>query len=100
MRESRCWPLPETSAAGEPLGYVHPHLASLPGEVVTAEEAAGVKADVCFSCLPGGHLAKHLDDLETELVIDLADDFRAETGWTYGLTEFAAWGGGGDESHR
>jgi len=77
------------SAAGEPLGYVHPHLASLPGEVVTAEEAAGVKADVCFSCLPGGHLDKHLDDLGAEVVIDLADDFRAETGWTYGLTEFA-----------
>lgn len=76
-------------AAGEPLGYVHPHLASLPGVVVTAEEATSVAADVCFSCLPGGHLAKHLDDLEAPIVVDLADDFRAEAEWTYGLTEFA-----------
>jgi len=77
------------SAAGQPLGYVHPHLASLSAEVTTAESAAGVAADVCFSCLPGGHLAKHLDDIKADLVVDIADDFRAETQWTYGLTEFA-----------
>jgi N-acetyl-gamma-glutamyl-phosphate reductase len=77
------------SAVGQPLGYVHPHLVSLSAEVVTAESAAGVGADVCFSCLPGGHLAKHLDDLKADIVVDLADDFRAETHWTYGLTEFA-----------
>jgi N-acetyl-gamma-glutamyl-phosphate reductase len=76
------------SAAGDPLGHVHPHLASLPGEVVAAEEAVAVPADVCFSCLPGGHLAKHLDDLEAAVVVDLADDFRGEAEWTYGLTEF------------
>ena len=76
------------SAAGESLGYVHPHLASLGGAVVTAEAAVTVGADVCFSCLPGGHLAKHLDDLEANIVVDLADDFRGEAEWTYGLTEF------------
>jgi len=76
------------SAAGEPLGYVHPHLASLGGAVITAEEAVTVGADICFSCLPGGHLAKHLDDLEANVVVDLADDFRGEAEWTYGLTEF------------
>ncbi len=76
------------SAAGEPLGYVHPHLASLGGVVVTAQDAVTVDADVCFSCLPGGHLAKHLDELEANVVVDLADDFRAEAGWIYGLTEF------------
>ena len=76
------------TAAGEPLGYVHPHLASLGGAVVTAEEAVTVGADVCFSCLPGGHLAKHLDDLVANVVVDLADDFRGEAEWTYGLTEF------------
>jgi len=77
------------SAAGRPLGHVHPHLASRSAEIVAAESVAGVAADVCFSCLPGGHLAKLLDDLETDVVIDLADDFRAEAEWTYGLTEFA-----------
>ena len=76
------------SAAGRPLAYVHPHLASLGGAVVTAEEAVTVDADVCFSCLPGGHLAKHLDDLEANVVVDLADDFRGEAEWIYGLTEF------------
>jgi N-acetyl-gamma-glutamyl-phosphate reductase len=75
--------------AGEPLGLVHPHLASLSGEIVTAEAAVAVPADVCFSCLPGGHLSKHLDDLEAAVLVDLADDFRAEPQWTYGLTEFA-----------
>ena len=77
------------SAAGEPLGHVHPHLASLPGPVLTAEDALAVPADVCFSCLPGGHLAPYLDDLEASVVVDLADDFRGEDQWTYGLTEFA-----------
>ena len=77
------------SAAGEPLGYVHPHLASLGAAVVTAEEAVTVGAEVCFSCLPAGNLAKHLDDLEANVVVDLADDFRGEADWTYGLTEFA-----------
>lgn len=76
-------------AAGEPLGDVHPHLASIPGAVASAADAASVSADVCFSCLPAGHLAKHLHELRAQVVVDLADDFRGDTEWTYGLTEFA-----------
>ena len=76
------------SRAGEPLGEVHPHLASSEMPLVPAEEAREVPADVCFSCLPGGELAKHLEHLEAPLVIDLADDFRADAAWAYGLTEF------------
>ena len=76
------------SRAGEPLGQVHPHLVTSELPLVTAEEARGVPADVCFSCLPTGELAKHLDHLGAPLVVDLADDFRGEAAWAYGLTEF------------
>ena len=76
-------------AAGEQLGHVHPHLASIAGAIVAAEEAVSVSADVCFSCLPRGHLAKHLHKLEAPVVVDLADDFRGDVEWAYGLTEFA-----------
>jgi len=76
------------SRAGEPLGLVHPHLATSELRLVTAEEAREVPADVCFSCLPTGELAKHLDHLGAPLIVDLADDFRADPTWAYGLTEF------------
>jgi N-acetyl-gamma-glutamyl-phosphate reductase len=76
-------------SAGEPLAFVHPHLAGNGAIVSTMEEAAAAPADVCFSCLPGGHLAKYLNDLRAPLIVDFADDFRADPGWAYGLTEFA-----------
>jgi N-acetyl-gamma-glutamyl-phosphate reductase len=76
-------------SAGESLGFVHPHLAGSSAIVSTLEEAAAAPADVCFSCLPGGHLSKYLDDLRAPLVVDFADDFRGDPEWTYGLTEFA-----------
>jgi N-acetyl-gamma-glutamyl-phosphate reductase len=76
-------------SAGESLAFLHPHLAGSAAVVATVEEAAAAPADVCFSCLPGGHLSKYLDDLQAPLIVDFADDFRADPGWTYGLTEFA-----------
>ena len=76
------------SRAGEPLGQVHPNLIVSELPLVTAEEARAVPVDVCFSCLPGGELAKHLEHVEASLVVDLADDFRSDATWAYGLTEF------------
>lgn len=76
------------SRAGESLREVHPNLIATGLPLVTAEEARMVPADVCFSCLPAGELAKHLEHVEAPLVVDLADDFRSDSAWTYGLTEF------------
>ena len=77
------------SRSGEPLGAVHPHLASATSSLVTTEAAVATKADVCFSCLPGGELVKHYDSIAAPVVVDLADDFRGDRQWVYGLTEFA-----------
>lgn len=74
--------------AGELVSRVHPQLrGGLEAALVTTEEAAGVEADVCFSCLPAGTLGKHLEEVRAEVVIDLADDHRWSVDWLYGLTE-------------
>lgn len=76
--------------AGERIDRVHPQLrGAVEATLVTTEEAAGVAADVCFSCLPAGVLAKHLEDVAAPVVVDLADDHRSSQDWVYGLTEFA-----------
>lgn len=75
--------------AGGPLSGTLPHLASLGGTLAPLEEASAVTADVCFSCLPAGVLSKLLPRVKAPVVIDLSDDFRADPGWIYGLTEFA-----------
>jgi N-acetyl-gamma-glutamyl-phosphate reductase len=76
--------------AGAPLEEVQPHLLSLSGmQLGTLAEGLTADVDVCFSCLPAGELPVHLDQIAAPLVIDLADDYRADDAWTYGLTEFA-----------
>src|SRR5918995_1621312 len=75
-------------SAGRPLGAVQPHLAGVLDRPLTDSGAALAEpADVVFSCLPAGELAAHLDATDA-LVVDLADDHRADPAWTYGLTEF------------
>ena len=74
------------SNAGERLEAVHPHLVGLYDlQLVPSEDALG--ADVCFSCLPHGVLPEHVDALDCALVVDLAEDFRGASGWSYGLPE-------------
>ena len=77
------------SRAGEPLGDVLPHLVGDAARLLPIDEAAAVDADVCFSCLPGGELAPRVGSVAARVVVDIADDHRAEDGWVYGLTEFA-----------
>lgn len=78
------------SWAGAAAADALPHLAGggLP-DFVPLEEAVGVSADVCFSCLPSGTLAEVAGGLKADLIVDLSDDHRADGNWTYGLTEFA-----------
>jgi N-acetyl-gamma-glutamyl-phosphate reductase len=68
---------------------VHPHLAGFSGVLTSIEPTLALETDVCFSCLPGGELAAHLDRCAARVVVDLGDDFRGDEEWTYGLTEFA-----------
>jgi len=76
-------------SVGASVAAVHPHLAGFPGVLASLERTLALEADVCFSCLPGGELAAHLDRCAARIVVDLADDFRGDEEWTYGLTEFA-----------
>ncbi len=72
---------------GEAAGAVHPHLAhALDLELTSVAEAAGA-AEVCFSCLPHGVLPAFVQTLSSDVVIDLAQDFRADPSWLYGLPE-------------
>lgn len=78
------------SRAGDDLAAVLPHLTGafdLP--LMALEDAAAAPAEVCFSCLPSGALSAVLDGIAARVVVDLADDHRAEASWTYGLTEFS-----------
>jgi N-acetyl-gamma-glutamyl-phosphate reductase len=75
--------------AGRRVGEALPQVAGGDADLVLArpEEAAGTAADVCFSCLPGGVLNGMGTHVAADVVIDLADDHRADSGWAYGLTE-------------
>ncbi len=55
--------------------------------LVALDEAVAAPADICFSCLPHGELAPRVDEVASEVVIDLADDHRGAPGWVYGLPE-------------
>lgn len=78
-----------SSRAGEAVGDVLPHLAGLGlPPLVPVEEAAAADVELVFACLPGGELLKHLDSLQADLIVDLADDHRDHEGWVYGLTEY------------
>ena len=73
--------------AGEPFGAALPQLAGLVGgSFATAEEALEADVDVCFSCLPSG--STEAASSRAGLVVDLADTYRADPGWVYGLPEF------------
>jgi N-acetyl-gamma-glutamyl-phosphate reductase len=75
--------------AGIELAAAHPHLTgAAAGPLVDLDAAAATEADVCFSCLPSGALAALLDDVRARVVVDLADDHRADPAWVYGLPEF------------
>lgn len=74
------------SAAGRTVVEVHPHLTGN-YELVLGSLDQPVEADVCFSCLPHGVLPDHLDAIDAGLLVDLADDFRGDPGWVYGMPE-------------
>lgn len=84
-----------TVAAGTSTGVsaetVHPHLAPALGDVsfVSLEAALAAETDLCISCLPSGTLRAHSGALRARVVVDVSDDFRADPGWVYGLTELA-----------
>lgn len=75
------------SRAGERLDVVQPHLAGLVDLHLGAIEEAVSRVDVCFSCLPHGVLPGYLDAIGCDLLVDLAEDFRADGSWVYGLPE-------------
>lgn len=74
------------ASAGEDVAALHPHLEGL---VDLSFVAVGdlEPTDVCFSCLPHGVLTDHVDALDEALIVDLADDFRGDAAWLYGLPE-------------
>lgn len=89
--------------AGEPLGAVHPGLASLADRVLSSADPVALgEADVVFLALPHGESAALVGDLPAHVrVVDLGADFRLEDAgawsqyyggahagtWTYGLPE-------------
>ena len=76
------------ASAGAPVAEVHPHLTGVAdGRFVPLAEAAAADADVCFSCLPSGELAPLVESVSARVVVDLADDHRADPAWAYGLPE-------------
>jgi N-acetyl-gamma-glutamyl-phosphate reductase len=77
-----------SSRAGSEAAAVLPHLTGAgTGTLTDVDVAAAAEADVCFSCLPSGLLEPLLDSIQAGVIIDLADDFRRDPGWAYGLTE-------------
>jgi len=76
--------------SGRRLDEVHPQLAGAwDGELVAVGDALAEPYDVVFSCLPSGVLSPVVEDAAAEVIVDLADDFRADASWAYGLTEWA-----------
>ena len=91
------------SQAGQPVGAVHPHLASLADRVfTTTDPAALADADLVFLALPHGESAAVASRLPAEVkVVDLGADHRLRDAtawrryypgehagtWTYGLPE-------------
>jgi N-acetyl-gamma-glutamyl-phosphate reductase len=76
------------ASAGQPLDAVEPQLTgSISHRLKSTAAAAEAAADVCFSCLPGGALSTHLEDIAAPVVVDLSGDHRHRPGWAYGLSE-------------
>ena len=77
------------SWSGKSAGEALPHLRhEVDLELMAVDEAVGA-GDVCFSCLPHGALPEHVGRVGAGVVVDLAEDFRADPSWSYGLPELA-----------
>ena len=74
------------TSAGLPVGEVHPHLSGA-FDLVLGSTDEPVEADVCFSCLPHGVLPDGLGRIQAGVLVDLADDFRADPAWVYAVPE-------------
>ena len=70
------------ASAGQSVGALHPHLATLADLQVTAFDAANVDADFVFMALPHSQSAQYAEQLSVP-VVDLGADFR--------LLDAAAW---------
>lgn len=66
-----------------------PHVLEARDQLLPLGDVARRRVDLLFSCLPSGRLSELLPDVEAEVLIDLADDFRSDGAWVYGLTELA-----------
>lgn len=102
-------PLAAGGRAGERIGDVHPHLATLADRMLVGTDATTLAdADVVFLALPHGESAALVADLPAELpVVDLGADFRLQEAsdwqtyyggehagtWTYGLPELVTAAG-------
>lgn len=75
------------STAGEPLAAIHPHLRGILDLRLGSIDEAASGSEICFSCLPHGVLPDHLGAISCDLLVDLAEDFRADSSWVYGLPE-------------
>jgi N-acetyl-gamma-glutamyl-phosphate reductase len=90
-------PVAAHSNAGEPLGAVHPHLATLADrELVPTDPAVLADADLVFLALPHGQSAAVAAQLPADLpVVDLGADHRlvSAEAWarTYGGDHPGAW---------
>lgn len=97
LQVTRVW---ANASAGQTVGALHPHVATLADLEVTTFEPGDVDVDFVFMALPHSQSAQYADALSTP-VVDLGADFRLHdpsawrryygTGhagtWTYGLPE-------------
>jgi N-acetyl-gamma-glutamyl-phosphate reductase len=97
LQVTRVW---ANASAGQNVGALHPHVASLADLEVTTFDAGDIDVDFVFMALPHSQSAQYADALSTP-VVDLGADFRLHdasawrtyygTGhagtWTYGLPE-------------
>jgi N-acetyl-gamma-glutamyl-phosphate reductase len=88
------------ASAGQPLGSLHPHLATLAHLQVAAFDPADVDVDFVFMALPHSQSAQYAAQIDVP-VVDLGADFRLRDpeawqtyyggdhagSWTYGLPE-------------
>ncbi|MEZ5186903.1 MAG: N-acetyl-gamma-glutamyl-phosphate reductase [Candidatus Nanopelagicales bacterium] len=97
MQVERVW---ANASAGQLLGSLHPHLATLADLEVTTFSPGAPDVDLVFMALPHSQSAQYAADVEVP-VVDLGADFRLQDGaawtayyggahagtWTYGLPE-------------
>ena len=97
LQVTRVW---ANASAGQTVGALHPHVATLADLEVTTFEPGDVDVDFVFMALPHSQSAQYADALSTP-VVDLGADFRLRDAgawekyyggphagtWTYGLPE-------------